>query len=160
MLRDWRQNTCTTYCNLQSSDESDIDMESTPEFWKWKKAVEAKLSDIERRVTALERDHARAGAPASKEKKSKGKKATADPIDVLVADIADDAVEELNAEDDEFRGEILQYPHQFKKLATTEAENKNINAFFADPIKVQFSRKNVSMEQCKRAYLIISSKLI
>ena len=98
------------------------------DFWKWKKAIEAKLSNIERRVTALE-------GKKSKEKKAR---AAADPIDDLVAGIADDAVEELNAEEEEFRGEILQHPHQFKKLASTESENKSINAFFADPIKVKY----------------------
>ena len=46
-------------------------------------------------------------------------------------------VEELSAEDEDKPGEILRYPHQFKKLSTTDAENKKINAFMADPIKVK-----------------------
>ena len=102
-------------------------------------AIAKKVSALEKRVTALE--------TAGKQEKTEERK-----VDELVADIVEDAGVEIDDEegnhdapsdgevvdaDEEPRGPILQRPHQFTKLASLDAENKNINAFLANPTKVK-----------------------
>ena len=62
-------------------------------------------------------------------------------IDDLVSDIVEQEAEEISAEEisddnDEDRGPILRRPHQFGKLASKEAEDKNITCFLSNPHKV------------------------
>ena len=115
------------------------------EWSDFKNSVEKRLRALERRVTALEATH--------RVKKTAEKS----PIDDYVAEIVNDAAMELGVSDtedhlispeddncapqdahpeDDHRGPVLQYPHQFKKLASIEAENKNIDAFMANSTKV------------------------